>query len=247
MQKIVFSFLFLFISAVLHAQEDYAQEAKQSVETKHRIYIDFLGSIPGGDFASTDGSKEKSGFAEKGSNTNIGYHYNLTDDNYLTLSLRSFSYAVDLNEFAKELGLDNSSVNYQIDSDGYGVGGLTIGYKYLVGKKDIKFYANPFIGFAGLVVGELKVSAVGSGGSIEVTQEQNEPNSAFLYGINGGVEYRLSKLINFNFQLGLAAADFEIEAEVETRDVNGIVTVEPISYDQPYSAFNAGISIGFNF
>ena len=53
-----------------------------------------------------------------------------------------------------------------------------------------------------MIVGELTVTASGQGGTATSTQNESEPSGAFLYGVSGGVEFRPSRLININLEIG---------------------------------------------
>ena len=240
----------LFAILAIIGQSIFAQEKEVTAfDTKNRIYIGYAASIPGGDFAATSSNEEGSGFAKTGRHINLGYHYHVSDYHFVTFEYRVFGYSVDLEAFADKIELNNQPVSYEFEAAGYIVGALTLGYKYLYGEK-VKVFVNPFIGYGNMIAGERDFTISRSGRTTRTIQGENELSEAVLYGLNSGLEFRVTELININLVLGFAAAKFKIEAEVEEIDsFNGTEsrTLTTAKYDQPYSSTNIGIEVGFNF
>ncbi|MEQ8623588.1 MAG: hypothetical protein RJQ00_02660 [Vicingaceae bacterium] len=253
MKKLVFlPILFLGFTLVAAAQSRDPSPAKSTIKEIKinsanqfiRLYFGYAASVTLGDYAETDFSNIESGFAENGRRLRFGLHFNLKIKNFLTFEYNSFSHPIDAVSLFNGSGI--SSQQYNVDD--YSIGIVAFGYKYVSFiSKDVDFYINPFIGIGTMQVGRYSFTVPVQGGTATILQEAERSVESFVYGFNGGVEFWLTDVLNLSLNLGLITSEFEINSKI-TEQINGvIVSTQVFSYNQPFSALNAGVSIGYNF
>jgi hypothetical protein len=118
MKKIVLSLValmtFIFQS---HAQDE-----------KGYIGISLGPSIPMGDLSSKDADNDAAGWANTGAVFDISFAYKLGEGNFgITALLRGQANPTDAQGLADELANQVAGVNWTVESDGWGIGGLMFG------------------------------------------------------------------------------------------------------------------------
>ena len=209
-----------------------------------RLYFGYSASVVLGDYAETDFNNVESGFAENGRKLTFGLHYNLADNKFLTAEYKVFSHPIDAGSLFSGSGI--SSQQYNVED--YSIGVVTLGYKYVGNiNTEVNFFVNPFIGIGSMQVGRYSFTVPVQGGTASIIQEADRSVETFVYGFNGGLEIWLSDLFSLCLDLGLISSEFEIDAKIEEQSNGVTVFTERVTYNQPFSTFNAGISLGYNF
>jgi len=216
MKNIIFSLVAL-ITIVFqsHAQDE-----------KGYIGISLGPSIPIGDLASKDADNEAAGWANTGAVFDISFAYKLGEGNFgITALLRGQANPTDAQGLADELASQVAGVNWTVESDGWGIGGLMVGgFGSFPISELTSFETRAMFGFLTAVSPELTVTGTLPGETIWVKQGSTSATSfAYLFGagVKFGIGSNLYLLTNFDY-LGSNPefTDVELTASDGSRDTD---------------------------
>lgn len=233
MKKIIFS-LIAFTTIVLQSQ---AQDKKG--------YIGFsIGpSIPMGDLASKDFDNDAAGFAKTGAIFDISFAYKLGNGNFgITALLRGQSNSTDAQSLADEFANQVAGVNWTVESDGWGIGGLMFGgFGSLPISEKSSFDTRAMIGFLSATSPEITVTGSGPGGTAWIKQG-NAGTISFAYLIGAGFKFDIGKNLYLLTNLDYLGSNPEFR-NVETTTSDG--TREKSTWSQSMGTinFSAGIAL----
>lgn len=220
-----------------------------SYKTKHTISIGLGIALPNGDFSET-GNGEKDGYAMTGLSLNLDYAYNFHPNIAATFIVRRYNYEYDTDELIKRI--EGSTGLANMTADKYRINFVGVGIKYEYGNT-IKGYVNPFFGYSKMIYPKSKLIVSSEYFGVLEAKQKEAADTQFMYGVNFGAKYRLSKLFSLALNFEYAAVkNYELKVDGETTTYQ--YQNDSYFYNKfeskrklPFATFNATIQLGFNF
>jgi hypothetical protein len=231
MNRITFSFLILtFLSMQLLAQQENGY-----------IGVSIGPSIPLGDLGSRDANNASAGYASTGAVFDISFAYKLGGGNFgVTALLRGQANPTDAQSLADDLASDVPGVNWSVESDAWGIGGLMFGGfgSFQISEK-ASFDVRALIGFLNATSPEIDITGTAVGGSLWV--KQGSVNStAFSYLLGAGFKFDLGSKLYLLTNIDYMGANPEFR-NIETTTSLG--TRERNTFSQSFGTINLSVGI----
>lgn len=186
MKKIIFITVVLLTISI----QGYAQDEKGY------IGISLGPSIPMGDLSSKDADNYSAGWANNGAVFDISIAYKLGKGNFgITALLRGQANPTDAQALVDEIANQNPGINWEVESDDWGIGGLMFGGfgSFPISEK-ASFDTRAMIGFLSATSPEITITGSVAGGSAW-TKQGSSTASSFAYLIGAGFKFDLGSKI----------------------------------------------------
>lgn len=233
MNKIIFSMMaFLIIASQSYGQDD-----------KGYIGISLGPSIPMGDLSSKDADNEAAGWANTGAVFDISFVYRLGEGNFgITALLRGQANPTDAQGLADELANQVAGVNWTVESDGWGIGGLMFGgFGSFPLSEKATFDTRAMIGFLSASSPEITITGTGAGGTAWVKQGSTTATS-FAYLVGAGFKFDINSKLYLLTNLDYLGSNPEF-SNVELIASDG--SRETDTWSQSMGTLNLSIGIAF--
>lgn len=233
MKKVIFSM----VALLTMATQIYAQDEKGY------IGISLGPSIPMGDLSSKDADNEAAGWANTGAMFDISFAYKLGESNFgVTALLRGQANPTDAQALVDEIANQNPGINWTVESDGWGIGGLMFGGfgSFPISEK-ASFDTRAMIGFLSASSPEITVTGTGPGGTAWIKQGSST-SSSFAYLIGAGFKFDVGSKIYLLTNLDYLGSNPEF-SNVELTASDGSRETDTWSQSMGTLNFSVGIAL----
>ena len=200
-------------------------------------------SFPIGDLSSKDYDNVAAGWANTGAIFDISFAYKLGKGNFgISALLRGQFNSYDARSFANELSNQFGGVNWTVESDGWGIGGLMVGgFGSFPVSKIATFDTRAMIGFLSAVSPEITLTAIGPGG-VGWARQSSATSTSFAYLIGAGFKFEIGKKLYLLSNLDYLGSKPEF-TNVQTLSSDGSRITD--TWSQSMGAINLSVGVAF--
>lgn len=219
------------------ATQGYAQDQKGY------IGISFGPSIPMGDLSSKNVDNDAAGWANTGAMFDFSFAWKLGEGNFgITALLRGQVNPTDAQGLADEIASQAPGVNWTVESDGWGIGGLMFGGfgSFPISEKT-SFDTRAMIGFLSASSPDITITGTVPGAKVWIKQGSKSASS-FAYLIGAGFKFDIGSKFYLLTNLDYLGSNPEF-SNVETIASDGSRETDTWSQSMGTLNFSVGIAL----
>jgi hypothetical protein len=211
-------------------------------KNKGYVGISIGSSTPLGDLSSKDLDNDAAGFADAGAVVDISFAYKLGEGNFGVAGvIRGQANPLDVQAIVDEFAKEVPGVNWSLESDGWGIGGLMVGgYGAFPISEKTSFEARALIGFLTTSSPEMTVTGSVPGAAIWVKQATASASS-FSFNLGAGFRFNLGEKVCLLTSMDYLGSNPEF-SNVVTTSSDGDRTTD--TWSQSMGTFNVSLGIG---